>query len=176
MSVNDPIPAAYRDMVEGFVTKARAFAESGDGLDSVMFVGNLATGEHIVVQIDADDPDSKAAAGRHARVIALTVDADYSLVVGEAWSLSEGDLARVEVILEEYGALSNYPRRIEVVFFVLETRYGTWGGQAVMKLKGASEKKRTFGAVQFNKADDSGEGLLANIIKKDIDAMQAGLQ
>ena len=65
--------------------------------------------------------------------------------------------------------------RAKLADFMLETRYGMWGGQAALKFKGASKKKRTFGKVEFLKVD-SGEGRLANIIQKDADASKATMQ
>lgn len=174
-STNDSVPDRYLATVDRFIVTARGFVESGKGLESILFVGNLASSEHVAVLMDADNADAKEEAGNHARQVAAMLNADFSLLVGEAWALPQHALLRHEAIFEEYGSVGRYPGRIEVAIFVLETRYGFWSGQATLKPKGASKKRRTFGLVKFTKVD-GGEGRLTNIIAKDSDASKAGLQ
>lgn len=175
MALTDPIPQQYLALVEHFIATARAIAEKGEGIQNILFIGSLEKGKSVSMLMDAASADEKEAAGEHARRVAEMLDADYSLTVGEAWSLTPRDTARSEAILEDYGSVGNYPGRIEIAAFMLETRYGTWAGQAPIKFKGASKKKRTFGKVEFLKVDRS-EGRLANIILKDEDASRADLQ
>ena len=175
MVLTDPIPEQYRTLVDHFIATARGIAEKGEAIQSMLFIGSLEKGQFVSVLMDADNADEKESAGEHARRVAAMLNADYSMMVGEAWALTPRDTARSDAILDDYGSIGNYPGRIEIAAFMLETRYGMWGGQAALKFKGASKKKRTFGKVEFLKVD-SGEGRLANIIQKDADASKASMQ
>ena len=53
----------------------------------------------------------------------------------------------------------------DVVSFVLETHYGIWSAQVLIKPKGYSKKKRTFGEVQFQKIDST-EGRLSGLLPR----------
>lgn len=79
------------------------------------------------------------------------MDADFVFLLMEAYSLRPDKVARYEEILDEYGSLANCPAnwRLDVVSLTLETLHGVWVAQPVIKPKGVSKKKRTFGTPEF---------------------------
>lgn len=74
-----------------------------------------------------------------------------------------GKLHRHQEILDRYGAIANCPYKIDTASFVLETRLGIWTAQLLIKLKGASKKKRTFGEVTLQFVDGA-QGRFAGLL------------
>ena len=92
----------------------------------------------------------------HADKSAEQLDADFVLVLMEAYSLRADKVARYEEILDEYGSLADCPAswRIDVVSLSLETRHGVWVAQVPIRPKGISKKKRTIGVPEFRHYTD----------------------
>jgi hypothetical protein len=67
----------------------------------------------------------------------------------EAWGLPKDKMPRYQEIIDKYGSIGASPYKIDIVGFMLETRYGVWGCQVTLKPKGYSKKKRTFGNVEL---------------------------
>lgn len=55
--------------------------------------------------------------------------------------------------------------RIRVVSFLLETPYGLWVAQPIIKAKGLSKKRRTIGEVMFQRLDEA-QGRFADVLPK----------
>ena len=77
--------------------------------------------------------------------------------------LPKDKLQRYREIRDRYGSLANSPYKIDTVGLTLETRYGIWVAQPLIKPKGHSKRKRTFGEVAFQYADH-GEGRFAGLL------------
>jgi len=115
------------------------------------FVGNFATGVTVPVVLQSRSVAEKDAAAEAIRLVAGQLEADFVLVLMEAYSLRADKVARYQEVLEEYGSLANCPAnwRIDIVSLSLETRHGVWVAQVPVKPLGISKKKRTIGAPDF---------------------------
>jgi len=162
------LPQTYRVAVAGFIEKARELVHEGKPLEAVLFVGRLEPPQFHSIEMDPASAVAKAEAGEHGRMLAKMLNADYALMVCEAWSVPESEVRNANAILDRYESLAHYPGRIEVAAFSLETRYGVWAAQAQLKAVYPSKRRRTFGPVRFVAAD-YGDGRLANILEHDPD-------
>ena len=125
------------------IDKARQLLEQGEALVPMAFVGNFTTGATIPTALVMRSPANKDAAARAVKMLAEQLDADFVLVLMEAYSLRADKVARYEEILDEYGSLADCPAswRIDVVSLSLETRHGVWVAQVPIRPKGISKKK-----------------------------------
>ncbi len=160
---NNDLPSKHLDFINGFVNTTRDILEDGQKLLAHYFVVNTSTKvvRHMS-QVQTCDLDKEIAA--HAvRQIAAMEDADFVLMISEAWSFRTDKLAMIDEIYRKYGSIGNSPYREDVCSFVLETDDGVWVAQPKIRPKGISKKKRTFGAVQFIKVDHI-EGRFADLL------------
>lgn len=139
--------------------------EKGNSLASMVFVGSSKREQIVPVKISLIDDASRTTATAHVRKVCEATEADFVLMVCEAWSLLPQYLSRYEEILERYGSLSACPAswRAEVVSITMETRFGTWAAQPRIVPKGASKKRRTFGEPVFVFSEYT-EGRLSNML------------
>lgn len=147
------LPEAYLKLVLPLIDKAREFVEAGEILQPFAFVGNTASGEMLPVLIDTQTPDSKDHSAQLIKIAANQTKADFIFTVMEAWGLPPDKMPRYEEILDKYGSVGNSPYKVDTAAFVLETRYGVWGAQVLLKPKGYSKKKRTFGPIELQFMD-----------------------
>jgi hypothetical protein len=147
------LPQAYLDIVMPLIDSARGFLENGETLQPFAFVGNHATRRMVPILIDTRDDASKDRSVELIKAAAEQTQADFVFTVMEAWGLPKDKMPRYQEILDKYGSVGNSPYRIDTAGFVLETRYGVWGAQVVLKPKGHSKKKRTFGPVELRFMD-----------------------
>lgn len=143
------IPAAYLSIVNPLIGVARGIVEGGDSLQPFAFVGNLTTKETIPLLLSTGSDQAKDHSADLVRKVAQGIEADFVLVIMDAWGLPPNKAARFEEIIERYGSIGASPYRIDVVSFALETRYGIWVAQVPVQPKGSSKRKRTFGTPQF---------------------------
>jgi len=145
------IPESYRKVIAPLIDKAREILESGESLVPMAFVGNFTTGVTVPVVMQTGTMDEKDRVADSIRLLAGQMAADFVFVLMEAYSLRPDKVARFEAILDEYGSLADCPAnwRMDVVSFALETRHGIWVTQCMIKPKGISKKKHTFGAPEF---------------------------
>jgi hypothetical protein len=101
---------------------------------------------------------------------AAQLNADFVFTVMEAWGLPKDKIRRHVEIRERYGSIGNSPYRISVGSFILETRYGIWASQVLLKPKGHSKKRRTFGDATFLRMD-SAEGRFVGLLPVREDAL-----
>jgi len=167
------IPAKYLEVISPLIAKARGFVEAGESLAPIAFVGNFATRQILHVAIGTADDDVKDSAARAIQTAAAQLDADFIFTVMEAWALPKDKVGRHEEIRERYGSIGNSPYRVSVASFIAEERYGIWAAQALLKPKGFSKKKRTFGEVAFTRMD-SAEGRFVGLLPERADALMAG--
>ncbi|MFM9969716.1 MAG: hypothetical protein ACKVQK_15100 [Burkholderiales bacterium] len=147
------IPESYRETIEPLVAKARGFLEEGQKLAALAFVGSFTTRRIEAVLLDTSSDDAKDRSATEIQRAAAALEADFVFLVMEAWGLPKDKLSSHQKILDKYGSIANSPYRIDTVSLVLETHYGIWSAQVLIKPKGYSKKKRTFGEVQFLKID-----------------------
>ncbi|HRQ56409.1 MAG TPA: hypothetical protein PLN31_03265 [Azoarcus taiwanensis] len=145
------IPQRYLEIINPLIAQARAFLEKGEPLAPIAFVGNFTTGAIAPVAIATDTIDAKDRIADSIRLLAGQMDADFVFLLMEAYSLRPDKVPRYEEIIDEYGSLANCPAnwRMEVVSLTLETLHGVWVAQPMVKPKGVSKKKRTFGTPEF---------------------------
>ena len=143
------LPQAYLDIVLPLIDKARGFLENGESLEPFAFVGNHATRQITAILIDTRSEESKDQSVEHIRSAAAQTQADFVFTIMEAWGLPKDKMPRYQEIIDKYGSIGASPYKIDIVGFMLETRYGVWGCQMTLKPKGYSKKKRTFGKVEL---------------------------
>lgn len=159
------IPESNRETIEPLVAKARDLLEDGQKLAAFAFVGCFAMRLITPVLLDTRSEETKDRSASEIQRTAEAVDADFVFLVTEAWGLPKDKLSRHQKILDKYGSIANCPYRIDTVSFVLETHYRIWSAQVLIKSKGYSKTKRTFGEVQFQKID-SAEGRLSRLLPR----------
>lgn len=159
------IPESYRETIYPLVAKARDLLEGGQALAAFAFVGSFAMHRITQVLLVTGSEETKDRSANEIRRAAEAINADFVFVVTEAWGLPKDKLASHQKIVDKYGSIANCPYRIDTVSFVLETHYGIWSAQVLIKPKGYSKKKRTFGEVQFQKID-SAEGRLSGLLPR----------
>jgi len=168
------IPATYLSIINPLIGMAREIMEGGESLAPFAFVGNLTTKETFPVRLQTGSEEQKDDSARLIRHIAHRMEADFVFVIMEAWSLRADKLRQASEILERYGSIGASPYRIDVVSFALETRYGMWMAQIPILPKGASKRKRTFGAPDFRHFTEA-EGRFVDLLPvKDKDRMPTG--
>ncbi len=142
-------PKAYMDIILPLINKARDFLEAGQQLQAVAFVGNLTTRQGIPVMIQQDTNEDKENSARTIQKMAAIAEADFVFTIMEAWSLRADKVPQMDAVLEKYGSISASPYAVDVCSLMLETKRGVWVAQQLIKRKGISKKKRTFGPVEF---------------------------
>ncbi len=170
------IPPAYLRHIEPIVEKAKGFLENGEALTPIAFVGSFSDNTVIPVILDSSDDETKDRSAAMIAAAAAQAEADYVFTVIEAWALPKKYLNRVEEIYEKYGSLANFPHRLDVASFTLETRHGTWIAQCTILPKPPSKKRRTIMPPQFVWGD-AAQGRFANLLPvKDDGARGSTLQ
>jgi len=167
------IPEKYREVIEPLIAKARSFVEAGESLAPIAFVGNFASRQILHVAVGTADDDTKDRSALAIQAAAAQLDADFVFTVIEAWVLPKDKIRRHEEIRDRYGSIGNSPCKVDVVSFILETRYGIWAAQVSLKPKGYSKKRRTFGDATFRRMD-SAEGRFVGLLPERADALMTG--
>lgn len=150
------LPPSYLAALEPLVQRAKGFLEEGETLASVAFVGNYTTRLLTPILLNNQSDDTKEASASTIRMTAHAIDADFVICIHEAWCLGEKDAPRYDEIIRKYGSIGNSPYKQDVAYFSIETRFGTWVGQQLIKAKGLSKKRRTIGDVTLEKAEWEG--------------------
>lgn len=166
------MPDKYLEVIAPLIAKARGFVEAGEALAPIAFVGNFATKQILHVAIRTGDDDAKDSSALAIQMAAARLDADFAFTAMEAWALPKDKIRRHEEIRERYGSIGNSPYKVDVVSFILETRYGIWAAQVLLKPKGHSKKRRTFGDATFRRMD-SAEGRFVGLLPARDDALVA---
>lgn len=148
-TLSTPIPASYRDIIEPLIATARSIMEHGEALHPIAFVGNFTRRTLQEVLMSNASEEAKQASCNLVARIAEANEADFIFIISEAWALREDKVQQMEQIIRRYGSIGACPYRVDSVSFSLETLHGVWFGQANIKPKGVSKKKRTFGEVTF---------------------------
>jgi len=78
-----------------------------------------------------------------ARKVAAEINADAVITTMEAWTINQDDAKNYNSIMEQYGSLSKYPGRIEIVMLMIETPDGTWMGTSEIE-RSQQNNAKTF--------------------------------
>jgi hypothetical protein len=167
------IPEKYLEVIAPLIAKARGFVEAGEALAPIAFVGNFASKQILHVSIGTADDDTKDSSALAIRMAAAQLNADFIFTAMEAWGLPKDKVRRHEEIRDRYGSIGNSPYKVDVVSFILESRYGIWAAQVLLKPKGHSKKKRTFGDAIFQRMDEA-EGRFVGLLPVREDALVGG--
>ena len=157
------IPPSYRAQIDPIVAKAKGFLENGEALAPMAFVGSFTTNTVIPVLLDSTDIDAKERSAATIAAAAKQANADYVFTVMEAWAMPKKYMNRVDEIYEKYGSLANFPHRLDVASFMLETRHGLWMAQCTILPKPPSKKRRTIMPPEFVFGDKA-QGRFANLL------------
>src|ERR1017187_4818546 len=167
------IPEKYLEVIAPLIAKARGFVEAGEALAPIAFVSNFASKQILHVSIGTADDDTKDSSALAIRMAAAQLNADFIFTAMEAWGLPKDKVRRHEEIRDRYGSIGNSPYKVDVVSFILESRYGIWAAQVLLKPKGHSKKKRTFGDAIFQRMDEA-EGRFVGLQPVREDALVGG--
>jgi hypothetical protein len=143
------LPDRYRSIVEPLVERTRALLESGESLRPTAYVGAFETGQLVPVALNTGSEETKDNAAALVRTAANALNADFVVIVVEAWSLRKDKMHQVDAIMDKYGSIGASPYAIDIVSLAVETRHGVWMAEMPIKPKGISKKKRTFGPPEF---------------------------
>ncbi len=157
------MPPSYRTHIDPIIARARGFLERGEALTPMAFIGSFANHSVIPIMLDSRDNDAKERSAATIAVAAREADADYVFTVMEAWALPKKYMNRTEEIYDKYGSLANFPHRLDVASFMLETRHGVWMAQCTIQPLPPSKKRRTIMPVQFVYGNGM-QGRFANLL------------
>jgi hypothetical protein len=158
------LPARYREFIEPFIAIARDHVEAGHGLVPLAFIANLESNRGVRVQVDTRDEAGKQRSARTIEKAAADMDADCIFTILEAWGLPTVMRPRYDELVERYGSITHCPFKVDAVNFILETRHGTWAGQAPIEPQGSEGTRRTFGEVALEQVEAGGEGQYAKLL------------
>jgi hypothetical protein len=158
------LPPRYHEIIWPMIEKAKGFLEKGEKLSPLAFIGNFETGQVVPILINTLDDSRKDASAIAIGLAAESMAADYIFTVIEGWGLPKYKLSKYEEIIERYGSISASPYKIDTANFMLETRYGVWGAQVLLKFKAPSKKRRTFAAPVALIFMDGVEGRFAGLL------------
>lgn len=131
MTPNENNPPANLDwLIGGLVDQVRQNLERDGHLAPVVFVIRTDKREIDVVSGSMGSTKEKDYIAEAVRQRARRMQADAICLVTEAWSLPPEDAPHAQKICEQYGSLSSYPGRIEIVAISIETTDGVWMAQA----------------------------------------------
>ena len=123
------MPNAYRELIAPLIETTRTVIASGKTLAPFALVGNMATREMELVDMDLDAADPKSELIESIRSVARVRRADFVFTIMDAWALPADQAHRYEEIFERYGSIGESPYRVDIVSFSLETQWGTWMAQ-----------------------------------------------
>jgi hypothetical protein len=140
-------------MTQDVLQKTRKSLEKDGSVPTVAYIGNSQKNNTIALVIDTSSEAAKDAGAAHMEQVVSITDADFVFFVTEAWMLPRDKIKDHKKLMAIYGSIGNSPYRVDGVAFTLETRTGFWLAQAQQKKFGASQKKKTFGPVEWRQMD-----------------------
>lgn len=107
------------------VALVKGFLEDGEALTPIAFVGSFTNNTVTPIVLDSRGEQSNDRSALTIAAAAQQSDADYVFTVMETRALPKKHMTRVDEIYDKYGSLTNFPHRLDVATFMLETRHGT---------------------------------------------------
>jgi hypothetical protein len=161
--MNTPIPQNNWKLVARLIDDARARLENGEALAPMAYVGSFTANLCVPIQLKASSTEHKDNSAMAIKRAAESMDADYILMLLEAWTLRKDKLTQMDAIMKMYGSIGASPYAVDVVSVSLETRYGVWLAEVPIIPKGISKKKRTIGTLEFRHFTEAG-GRFINLL------------
>jgi len=157
------LPKAFGAISDPLIATTRQILERGESLVPFALVGNLTTKETYPVMLQTGSDERKDDSASLIRRLAHRLEADFVLVIMDAWTLPPDKIRRADEIVERYGSNGASPYRVDVVSLTLETRHGLWLAQMPIKPKDVSKKKRSFGPPTFRRFTEA-EGRFVDLL------------
>jgi hypothetical protein len=154
------IPEECQRSIDLIASRAREFLSEGKELQAFAFLGKFGKGFFPFPM----EMSNKDIAVKLVTALCKDVEADYIIMISEAWALSgtcpNEELERLAKTRE---SIAKHPDRMDIVMVTLETQQGTWMCQSQIKSLGG--KKRGFDDLQFIKFDRM-EGRFASFLPR----------
>jgi len=124
------IPEQYRKILQQLLADAHESLLAGKELPSTYYIGSTAAEVLQTVPVDTSSQGAKEASARQAKRMATYLDADFVVLVTEAWALPRNKVKDTKAILSKWGSVGQYPGKLDVAWFQLESRHGLFNAQA----------------------------------------------
>jgi hypothetical protein len=144
-------PADVQPLVDRILALCREQMTEG-AVTPVTYVIDSAKQTMVPVEMHMPNAIAKDVAAALVRWTAKNIKADMTIMVTEAWSLSQKDAKHYNAIIEQYGSIGEYPGHLDILMVQVETRAGHWMGRAPIETKG---KARRCGPLEVVKGDSA---------------------
>lgn len=128
--MTDPIPEQYRALVSHFIAQATEILKEGTALVPLSFIGCTTTQQIKIVRLDTQSADSKNTSAGEIAQVARALRADFVFTLTEAYASPADKAKEAAVFMSRGGRLSEFPGRLDIVSFTLETPEGCWAAMA----------------------------------------------
>jgi hypothetical protein len=155
------MPKAYRELIAPLIDTTRKIIALGDTLAPFALVGNTATRQMQLVDMELDAADPKSHLAESIRAVAKAERADFIFTIMDAWALAPDQADRYEEIIERYGSIGESPYRIDIVSFSLETHWGLWMAQ--VPIETGEDGTRSFAEPHFRRYPEA-EGRFVGLL------------
>lgn len=159
------VPEQYRGILQQLLADAHESLLEGKRLPSTYYIGSCAAEVLQAVPVDTSSQSGKEASVMHAKRMATYLDADFVVLVTEAWALPRNKADDAEAILSKWGSVGQYPGKLDVAWFQLETRHGLFTAQAKILPVPPSKKRRKLGTIEWMRADEA-QGTMAGVLAR----------
>jgi hypothetical protein len=132
-------PAHLDAQIDRVLTIYRAEMTDGDAA-AITYVVHTPRMAMVPVEMHMPDEVAKAMANSMVRWTAKRMDADATIQVSEAWSLTTADMGKYKEILEQYGSIGSYPGKLDILMVKVVTREGAWMRRAIIETKGQARR------------------------------------
>lgn len=159
------MPAVLRKITQGIIRQAREHLLRDGALTPFAFVLNQNSGMIVPLMLDLSGPDTAARSTEAIASIARVLRADAVATLVEAWALPPSCPHDIDAVLREYGSISAYPQRMDVVALHVETADGAWEGRAQVAADPVTGR-RTMAEIVLNPAEPASTDF-ARVLNRD---------
>ena len=142
------IPENYLREIEMLLGVTRGYLAEGKELQPFTFLGK--TGLPLLpFPMDMSSNQAKDACAEAVRKLAKINNAEYAIMISEAWALDHTQISKEEILklYESGGGIKDHPARQDVMMITLETQTGFWFSNIPIKSLGG--ESRGFGDPDF---------------------------
>lgn len=161
-----PLPEQVRSFVKSSVVSAQEALLAGESITASMFLNSGNRTDMHKIPVDTSSGASKDACVVYAKQIAALKGSTVCVFMSESWGLSRSDAKRHEYIIDRYGAIANYPGKLDLLFLNVETDEGVFALQAEIVGCPPSKRKRTLKINDGFIKVDSSSGRMSGILPK----------
>ena len=162
------VPVRFHAHLEALIAEASETLAAGEEVMATIYLGRADSDELTPFFYNTSSDEMRERSVLFARALAMSLPADFVLVVSEAWSIARDDPNDPQEIFKKYGSLSNYPGRIDCLSIVIESHQeGIWMMQIPIETSSAKSSKpprRRLGAAPNIMRPVAGEGRLIGIL------------